>query len=66
MIATIQKNVVFHAVRCVNLLVALIGEMTNSVHGWTLMASAKARLVCAIGANAGTITISSAANGIGG
>jgi hypothetical protein len=66
MFAITQKNAAFHAVQCVNLLVALIGKMMNSVLGWILMASAKARLAYAIGVNAGTITTSSAVNGIGG
>ena len=66
MIAATQKNVAFHAVRCVNPLVALIGKMKNSVLRWILMGFAKARLACAIGANAGTRTISSAVNGTGG
>lgn len=66
LIATMQKNVAFHAVRCVNLLVAMIGKIMSSVRGWILTGFAKARLVCAIGANAGTITTSSAVNGIGG
>ena len=64
--ATIQKTAVFHVPQCVNLRVALIGKMPNSVHGWILTDSAKARPVYAIGVNAGAKTISSAANGIGG
>jgi len=66
LIATTQKTVAFHAVRCVNPLVALIGKITNSVRGWILTGFAKARLVCAMGANAGARTISSAVSGIGG
>ena len=66
LIAAMQINAAFHAIQCVNPLVAMIGKMTNNVHGWILTGFAKARLACAIGANAGTIMTSSAVNGIGG
>lgn len=66
LIATTQKTVAFHAVRCVNPLVALIGKITNSVRGWILTGFAKARLAYVIGVSAGARTISSAVSGIGG
>jgi hypothetical protein len=64
--ATKQKTAAFHAVQCVNLLVALIGKMMNSVLGWVLTGFAKARLVYAIGANAGMKINSNSVNGTGG
>lgn len=65
LIATTPKNAAFHAVQCVNLLVALIGTMTNSVHGWILTGFAEALLACAIGANAVMKMNSNSVNGIG-
>lgn len=65
MIATIQKNVAFHAVRCVNLLVALIGKIMSSVHGWILTGFAKTRLACAIGVNVGMRMTNGIVNGMG-
>ena len=66
MIATTRENAAFHAVQCVNPLVVLIGKVMNSVLGWILMASAKARLVYAIGVNAVMKMNSNSVNGTGG
>lgn len=66
LIATTQKNAALHAVQCVNLLVALIWKMMNSVRGWILTDSAKVRPVCAIGVNVGTKMTRSVVNGIWG